>query len=248
MVSSFLPCPSEALSPRAPLSFFVFSLFPLPLFPSDQRPASHCVPAPGPISFLPFSTYSPTAPTLSLASTNSHRRYSYHPQRSLFFAPACPSVDICGSAQLIALSDLHLTRSTGYHPWIIHVIDVWTRSPLFLAICSQTLLTLSLSVFANHWHFIGRNLTFAWPSLHHLNRNFSSIASSVRLLQQAFVFAPVARPDLKNLYRDPTLVPLLIHYPLPPHPTIAPPKPPYHPPLLNQARLPHPVQLHDTRE
>ena len=62
------------------------------------------------------------------------------------------------SAQLIAPSDLHLTRFTGYPPWIIHVIDVWTRSPLFLAICSPTLLTLSLSAFANH--IILRTLTF----------------------------------------------------------------------------------------
>lgn len=97
-------------------------------------------------------------------------------------------------------------------------------------------------------------LLFAWPSLHHHNRNFSSIASGVRLLQQAFVFAPVAPPDLKNLNLDTTLIPLLIHYPLPPHPmiplllNIAAPEPPYHPSLLDQARLPHPVQLRYTPE
>jgi hypothetical protein len=88
------------------------------------------------------------------------------------------------SAQLtIAPSDLHLTRSTGYHPWII--IDVWTRSPLFLAICSPTLLTLSLSVFANH--IICRNLTFCMAFFassqqelfeHRLKR--SSSAASIR--------------------------------------------------------------------
>ena len=217
----FLPCLKRS-RPRAYLSFFVFSLFPQTLFPSDQH---RTVCPPLPVAYLSSST-------------------------ELSFS-LCHSVDICTCAQLIAPSDLHLTPPQAIPPWIIHVIDVWTRLTLFLATCSPTLLTLILSVTANH--IMCRNLLlFAWPSLHHHNRNFSSIASGVRLLQQAFVFAPVARPDLKNLYLDPTLVPLLIHYPQPPHPTIpllfnvAPRKPPYHPPLLDQAHLPHPVQLHYT--
>ena len=187
---SFLPCPeanSKRSVPRVPLSFFVFSLFPLPLFPFDQRPASHCVPPLSSHLFLPFSTYATTAPTLSLASTNSYRHHSLLLSSSaeLSFALACHSVDICGYPQLIAPSDLHLTRSTGYPPWIIHVIDVWTRSPLFLPICSPTLLTPTLSVFAND--VICRNLTFRMAFFassqqeffeHRLRR--SSSAASIR--------------------------------------------------------------------
>lgn len=138
-------------------------------------------------------------------------------------------------------------------PWIIHVIDVWTRSPLFLAQYVRRSLLHQTFLFSLITFFV-EILLFVWPSLHHHNRNFSSIASGVRLLQQAFVFAPVARPDLKNLYLDPILVPFLIHYPLLPHPTISPllstvpPGLPYHPPMQDQAPLPCPVRLRCTCE
>lgn len=74
-----------------------------------------------------------------------------------------------------------------------------------------------------------------------------SIASGVRLRQRAFVFAPVAHPDPKNPRHDPTSIPL-IHHPPHPRPTISPPRLPYHPPFLGQARPPHPVRLHCLRE
>lgn len=188
LLSSFHSCPApkrfrSALShvSHSPFSFSLFSPFPSFLFTSDQHRTA-CPP-----SFSLFSTYSTTAQTLSLASTNSYRHHSsYRPQRSPHsHQPACHSVDICGCPQLIAPSDPHLTRSTGYPPWIIHVIDVWTRSPLFLPICSPTLLTPTLSVFANH--VIYRNLTFCMAFFassqqeffeHRLRR--SSSAASIR--------------------------------------------------------------------
>ena len=122
-------------------------------------------------SFLPCLKRSRTCPTLlfrflsfppSALSFRPFRPAShcvpYHPQRSSYSHLA-----ILYILYVCVLSLLHPLFTTSPGPqaiphWIIHVIDVWTRFPLFLAICSPTLLTPSLSVLANHT--VCRYLTF----------------------------------------------------------------------------------------